>query len=275
MSKSLYICPSPIGNLEDISLRVLRVLNEVDFIACEDTRVSRKLLNHYEIEKELFSYHEHNQREAGQKIIDRLKAGEKAALLSDAGMPGINDPGRELIIKCQEEGIDYTVLPGPSAFTTGLVYSGLDSQRFVFAGFFPRSKKERNEDLAWLLEEEKTVIYYESPHRINKTIDFLAEKMPDRQLAIVREISKIYEEMLKGKASQLSEEIAQRKLKGEIVLLIEGQPKSQEPSYSDQELEELFDQLLDQGLSKREAMAKIVQLSGISKNEIYRRFMIK
>lgn len=275
MSKSLYICPSPIGNLEDITLRVLRILQEVDFIACEDTRQSRKLLNHYEIKKELLSYHEHNKQEAAEKIISRLKSGQKAALLSDAGMPGINDPGRDLILKCQEEEIDYTVLPGPSAFTTALVYSGLDSQRFIFAGFFPRDKKERNEDLAWLTDEEKTVIYYESPHRIKKTLEVLAQKIPDRQVAIIREISKIYEEMLKGSALELYKQAGERTLKGEMVLIIEGREKKEKEKYSQEELEALFYKLTEEGLGKKEALKKLLEVSGYSKNDIYKQFMIK
>jgi 16S rRNA (cytidine1402-2'-O)-methyltransferase len=275
MSKSLYICPSPIGNLEDMTLRVLRILQEVDFIACEDTRQSRKLLNHYEIKKELLSYHEHNKQEAAEKIITRLKSGQKAALLSDAGMPGINDPGRDLILRCQEEEIDYTVLPGPSAFTTALVYSGLDSQRFIFAGFFPRDKKERNEDLAWLDQEEKTVIYYESPHRIKKTLEVLAQKMPERQLALVREISKIYEEMLKGKAADIYNQARERSLKGEMVLIIEGQEKKEKEKHSQEELEALFHKLMEEGYSKKDALAKLVEVSGHSKNDIYKKFMIK
>ncbi len=271
----LYICGTPIGNLEDITLRTLRIFKEVDFIACEDTRVSRKLLNKYEIQKELISYHEHNKEESGFKIIERLKAGESCALVSDAGMPGINDPGTDLIRDCQREELKYTVLPGPSAFLTALIFSGMKNDKFTYVGFFPRDKKGKKEVQTFLEKEEATVIYYESPHRIQKTVEFFADKFPERKIALIREISKIYEEMISGSSMEVKEKIENRVLKGEFVLIVEGKEKSKEKVFSDEELEKLFSNLLDEGLRKKEIMQKMVEISGHSKNDIYQKFMIK
>lgn len=274
-SIQLYICGTPIGNLEDISLRTLRALKEVDFIACEDTRVTRKLLNKYEIQKELVSYHEHNKEESGARIIERLKGQETCALVSDAGMPGINDPGSDLIRKCLEQEIKYTVLPGPSAFLTALIFSGMANERFIYEGFFPRDKSGKKAIKMSLEKEEGTVIFYESPHRIQKTVDFFLEFFPERKIALVREISKIYEEMISGTSLEVKEKIKDRTLKGEFVLIVEGKEKSEEKTLSEKELEILFNNLLEEGLSKKEVMQKMVEISGYSKNDIYQRFMIK
>ena len=271
----LYICGTPIGNLEDITLRVLRILKEVDFIACEDTRVTRKLLASYQIQKELVAYHEHNKIETGEKIALRLLKGESCALVSDAGMPGINDPGTDLINLCIRDSIAYTVLPGPSAFLTALIYSGFKNDRFTYAGFFPRINKEKNVLLQELKDEKNTMVFYESPHRIEKTADWLAEHFPERNIAVVREISKVYEEMISGKAIEVKEKIRARTLKGEMVLIIEGEQRKEEEKVSPEELESLFRSLLEEGMSKKEAVKKLVEISGFSKNEIYQKFMIK
>lgn len=271
----LYICGTPIGNLEDITLRTLRILKEVNFIACEDTRVTRKLLNNYEIKKELISYHEHNKAEAGAKIIERLKANESCALVSDAGMPGINDPGSDLIRECLKEDLKYTVLPGPSAFLTALIFSGMKNDNFTYAGFFPRDNSGKKEIKRVLEKEEGTTIYYESPHRIKKTVDFFAEQFPERKIALVREISKIYEEMISGTSLEVKEKIEKIILKGEFVLIVEGIEKSEGKTYSDEELEKLFNNLLEEGLAKKEVVQKVSEISGHSKNDIYQKFMIK
>lgn len=271
----LYVCGTPIGNLEDITLRTLRILKEADFIACEDTRVTKKLLNHFEIQKELLSYHEHNKEEAGARIIHRLKEGEKCALVSDAGMPGVNDPGTDLINLCLKEEIGYTVLPGPSAFLTALIFSGMKNEKFTYAGFFPRENSGKKEVKKNLDKEDGTLIYYESPHRIQKTTEFLAENFPDRKIALVREISKIYEEMISGTAAEVKEKIKDRVLKGEFVIIVEGKGKSQEEGFSEEDLETLFNTLLEDGLTKKEAMKKMAEISGHSKNDIYQKFMIK
>lgn len=271
----LYVCGTPIGNLEDITLRTIRILKEADFIACEDTRVTKKLLNHLEIQKELISYHEHNKDEAGVKILHRMKVGERCALVSDAGMPGINDPGTDLIRLCLQEKIPYTVLPGPSAFLTALIFSGMKNEKFTYAGFFPRENTGKKEVKKLLDKEEGTLIYYESPHRIQKTTDFLAENFPERQIALVREISKVYEEMISGTAAEVREKIKDRVLKGEFVIIIEGKGESQDDSFSEEDLETLFNTLLEDGLTKKEAMKKMAEISGHSKNDIYQKFMIK
>jgi 16S rRNA (cytidine1402-2'-O)-methyltransferase len=271
----LYVCGTPIGNLEDITLRTIRILKEADFIACEDTRVTKKLLNHLEIQKELISYHEHNKDEAGVKILHRMKDGERCALVSDAGMPGINDPGTDLIRLCLQEKIPYTVLPGPSAFLTALIFSGMKNEKFTYAGFFPRENNGKKEVKKLLDKEEGTLIYYESPHRIQKTTDFLAENFPERQIALVREISKVYEEMISGTAAEVQEKIKDRVLKGEFVIIIEGKGESQDDSFSEEDLETLFNTLLEDGLTKKEAMKKMAEISGHSKNDIYQKFMIK
>lgn len=271
----LYVCGTPIGNLEDITLRTLRILKEVDFIACEDTRVSRKLLNKYEIQKELISYHEHNKDEAGPRIIERLQSGESCALVSDAGMPGINDPGSDLIRDCQREEIKYSVLPGPSAFLTALIFSGMKNEKFTYVGFFPRDNAGKKEVQVFLEKEEATIIFYESPHRIQKTVEFFADKFPERKIALVREISKIYEEMISGSSIEVKAKIEDRVLKGEFVIIVEGKEKSEEKAFSDEELDKLFNNLLDEGLRKKEVMQRVVEISGHSKNDIYQKFMIK
>lgn len=272
---ALFICPTPLGNLEDITLRTLGTLKQVDFIACEDTRVSRKLLTHYEIQKELVAYHEHNQREMEERLVGRMQAGETMALVSDAGMPGINDPGSALIRRCQREGIPYTVLPGPTAFLTALIFSGLPNERFVYAGFFPRESKERKQVLDSLAREAGTTIFYETPHRIGKTVKYLEEVFPDRQLAIVREISKIYEERLSGTARELSALLKERELKGEMVLLVAGQVPTSHDAPQTADLEAWFARLLEEGLSRKDAIKEIAEMTGANKKELYQQFMIK
>ena len=268
----LFICPTPIGNLSDITLRTINTLKNVDLIACEDTRVSGKLLKHYQIKKELISYHEHNKHQAGQMLIDKMKSGQTVALISDAGMPGINDPGSELILRCQEEEISYSVLPGPSAFTTALVYSGMDSSSFAFRGFFPKSNKDKNRMEKTLAREELTTIFYETPHRITKTLDWIAELWPEREIAVIREISKIYEEMIKGTAINVVEKTADRQLKGELVLIIAGIKEQVALEYDQESLEELFTMYTEQGLTKKEAVAKMAFSTGIRKNVLNQKF---
>ena len=271
----LYLCATPIGNLGDMTLRALEVLAGADTIACEDTRVSGKLLKHYQIRKELFAYHEHNKHEAGEALIKKMKAGQVVVLLSDAGMPGINDPGMELIRRCQEEEILYSVLPGPSAFITALVFSGMDSSSFSFRGFFPKNNKEKKKISEWLDNDEATTIFYETPHRINKTLAWIAEQWPKRELAVIREISKLYEEMIKGSAEEVLEEAESRVLKGEMVLIISGAKENDTTVYTDQDLDALFQRFQEQGATKKEAIAMMADYTGQSKNELYQRFMLK
>jgi 16S rRNA (cytidine1402-2'-O)-methyltransferase len=221
MSK-LYIIPTPIGNLEDITLRAIRLLKEVDLVLAEDTRTSRKLFAHYEIETSLASFHMHNEHQVLLKYIDRLKSGETFALISDAGTPAISDPGFLLVRECVKEGIEVDCLPGATAFVPALVNSGLPNEKFVFEGFLP-VKKGRKTRLKLLAEEERTMVFYESPHRIIKTINQFVEYFgEDRKASVSREISKMFEETIRGSTSEILRHFEEKKPKGEFVIVVEG-----------------------------------------------------
>ena len=221
MSK-LYIIPTPIGNLEDITLRAIRLLKEVDLVLAEDTRTSRKLFAHYEIETSLASFHMHNEHQVLLKYIDRLKSGETFALISDAGTPAISDPGFLLVRECVKEGIEVDCLPGATAFVPALVNSGLPNEKFVFEGFLP-VKKGRKTRLKLLAEEERTMVFYESPHRIIKTLNQFVEYFgEDRKVSVSREISKIFEETIRGSVSEILRHFEEKKPKGEFVIVVEG-----------------------------------------------------
>lgn len=218
----LYIVPTPIGNLADITRRAIDVLNSVDFILAEDTRTSGNLLKHLEISKPMKAYHLHNEHKALPAVIDRLKSGETAALISDAGTPGISDPGFLVVRECIRENIEVTCLPGPTAFVPALVCSGLPCERFVFEGFLP-VKKGRQTRLSFLAEETRTMVFYESPHRILKTLSQFAEVFgADRQASVSREISKMYEETVRGTLSSIIEHFQSGTLKGEFVIVLAG-----------------------------------------------------
>lgn len=271
MSRSaakLFLCPTPIGNLEDISLRVLRTLEEVDVIYCEDTRHSRGLLQHYNIKKPLRSFHSHNEEKAGQDISATLKKGLNVALLSDAGMPGVSDPGALAVRICQKEGLDYTVLPGPSASLTALVMSGLANDRFIFEGFLPRKGKEREKRLESLDRQTATAILYESPHRIMATLEEFAERWPKREGALCREISKFYEDCRRGSFQSLLESYQEEAPKGEIVLLLEGIQSNEEDSSFETALEQARQGLLE-GLGLNQAAKLAAQNTGQKKRDIY------
>ncbi len=221
MSK-LYIIPTPIGNLEDITLRAIRLLKEVDLVLAEDTRTSRKLFSHYEIETSLVSFHMHNEHQVLLKYIDRLKSGETFALISDAGTPAISDPGFLLVRECVKEGIEVDCLPGATACVPALVNSGLPNEKFVFEGFLP-VKKGRQTRLKLLAEEERTMVFYESPYRIIKTLNQFAEYFgKDRKASVSREISKIFEETIRGSVSEILRHFEEKKPKGEFVIVVEG-----------------------------------------------------
>ena len=221
MSK-LYIIPTPIGNLEDITLRAMRLLKEVDLVLAEDTRTSRKLFSHYEIETSLVSFHMYNEHQVLLKYIDRLKSGETFALISDAGTPAISDPGFLLVRECVKEGIEVDCLPGATAFVPALVNSGLPNEKFVFEGFLP-VKKGRKTRLKLLAEEERTMVFYESPHRIIKTLNQFAEYFgEDRKASVSREISKMFEETIRGSTSEILRHFEEKKPKGEFVIVVEG-----------------------------------------------------
>jgi 16S rRNA (cytidine1402-2'-O)-methyltransferase len=218
----LYLVPTPIGNLSDITLRAIDVLKEVDFILAEDTRTSGVLLKHYEISKPIHAFHQHNEHKVLEKVIDRLKAGEKAALISDAGTPGISDPGFLVTRECVREGIEIICLPGPTAFIPALLCSGLPCERFIFEGFLPH-KKGRQTRLKALVEENRTMVFYESPHRLLKTLiqfsEFFGE---DRQASVSREISKVYEETIRGSLSEIILHFSSNPIKGEFVIVLSG-----------------------------------------------------
>lgn len=265
----LYICPTPIGNLEDITLRTLRTLKEVDLIAAEDTRHTIKLLNHYEIKKPLTSYHEHNIREKGIDLVERLHRGENIALVSDAGMPGISDPGQDLIQLAIEEGIQIIVLPGPTASIAALVASGLNTDKFVFEGFLSSRKKERIHELNLLKEEKRTLILYESPHRILDTLDNMLDTLGNRNIAIIRELTKIYEEIFRGTIQEAMEEFSSKKIKGEFVIIIEGNQAVDVEVNIDIEKELL--RYIHQGFSKKESVKKVVKEFNLPKNQVYQK----
>ena len=272
----LYVCATPIGNLEDITLRVLNALRECDLIAAEDTRHTRGLLTHYDIHKPLFSYHEHNKAQAGPVLLERLRQGESIALVSDAGLPGISDPGADLIRLCRAEGLPVTVLPGASAGVTALVLSGLDSRRFVFEGFLPAEKKERRQRLAALSREERTVLLYEAPHRLEKTLTELLDAVGDRQLVLVRELTKKFEEAPGGRISEHLARLAQKPPRGEYVLVLSGREAGAQPEETApvQTLAEEMQSLLAAGLSEKEAMKQVARNRNLGKREVYRQWLL-
>ena len=262
----LYICPTPIGNLEDITLRTLRILREVDIIACEDTRHSLRLLNHYEIKKPLTSYHEHNIREKGQELIQKLIEGNNIAIITDAGMPGISDPGADLIKLSIEEDIEVVVLPGATASITALVASGLNTRKFVFEGFLPSKKKDRIKALETLVNEKRTIIFYESPHRVINSMEDMLEVLGNRNIAVCRELTKHYEEILRGNFETALKRFNQDVVKGEFVIIVEGNTEVEKEEIN---IEEELIRHLENGLTKKEAIKKVAEEKKIPKNIVY------
>ncbi len=265
----LYICPTPIGNLEDITLRTLRILKEVDLIAAEDTRHTIKLLNHYEIKKPLTSYHEHNIKEKGRELIESLKTGMSIALVSDAGMPGISDPGEDLIRLAIYEDIQIIVLPGPSASITALVASGLSTDKFAFEGFLSSKKKDRVQELKELKEEKRTLIIYESPHRLLASLGNMLDILGNRNIAIIRELTKLYEEIFRGTIEDGINKFTSQKIKGEFVLIIEG--NQEENIELNINIEKELIKYVNQGLSKKESVNMVVKEFNLPKNEVYQK----
>lgn len=264
----LYFCPTPIGNLSDISLRTLEVLEMVDIIACEDTRVSVKLLNHYNIKKKLFSYHEHNEHEASEKLLAFLKEGKSIALITDAGMPGISDPGEILARHAIEAGIEFTVLPGASAIFLALLQSGFSSRRFIFEGFLPRKGKERQTILNAWENEGRTIIFYEAPHRLEKTLEELKTLFPNRPLSVSRELTKKFEETIRGTCQSVYEHFFTHSIKGEFVLVLGKEEKeSSEDSFS-LALKKAQDLLL-QGYKTKAACNQVAQDFNLPKRSLY------
>lgn len=266
----LYLCGTPIGNLEDITLRVLRILKEVDYIAAEDTRHTLKLLNHFEISKPLISYHEHNKREKGPEIIAMIEKGHKIALVSDAGMPGISDPGADLVTLGHEAGIHVTILPGPSAALAALVLSGLSTERFAFEGFLPRDKKMLKLTMAKLKEEDRTIILYEAPHRIKSTLKELLAELGNRRLSIARELTKVYEEVLQFTLEEAIKYYGEENPRGEFVLIIEGAPQiDNDNKFLNISIEDHLIEYLQAGMKKKDAIKQVAKDRNIPKNEVY------
>ena len=274
MSGNLYLVATPIGNLEDITLRALRILKEVDLIAAEDTRTTLKLLNHYEINKPLISYHRHNEEIKKDVLIEKLKNGENIAIVTDAGTPGISDPGEVIAKDAIENDIKVIPIPGACAAINALICSGLDTKEFCFIGFLPLNKKLRKEKLSEIEKETKTLIIYEAPHKLNDTLKDLKEILKDRKIVLARELTKIHEEFIRGNIEEIIEK--SKDLKGEMILIIEGNEKIQEENYlNNLSLDEHYEFYEKSGLDKKEIIKRIAKDRGVSKNEIYMNFVKK
>ncbi len=271
----LYLVPTPIGNLKDITLRALEVLKSVDEIAAEDTRTSLKLLNHFEIKKSLFSYHKHNEQGKSLDIINKLKNGLNIALITDAGTPGISDPGSVIVERCIEEEIEFEVLPGATAITTALVYSGLDTTKFMFRGFLPRENKDRNPVIDEVKNVRDTIIFYEAPHRLLNTLEYLKENLGDRKIAVCRELTKLHEEIYRGKLSEAIEFFTEGRPRGEFVLVIEGKSDEtikaeKEAKWNSLSIEEHLIKVIEEGFDKKEAIKIVAKERGLAKKEVYK-----
>ena len=274
MAGTLYLCATPIGNLEDITFRVLRVLREADLIAAEDTRNSIRLLNYFEIETPMTSYHEYNKFDKGRVLIEKLLEGKDIALITDAGTPGISDPGEELVRMCYEEGITVTAVPGASACVSALTISGLPTRRFAFEAFLPTDKKERQAVLDELKEETRTIVLYEAPHRLVKTLKLLTDVLGDRKVSVCRELTKKHETVF---ATTLPEALAyyeKNAPKGECVIVIEGKSRleireEEKAQWEQLTVEEHMEHYLSGGMEKKEAMKQVAKDRGVSKRDIY------
>ena len=275
MSGKLYICPTPIGNLEDITYRTLRVLNEVDLIAAEDTRHSVKLLNHFEISKPLTSYFEHNKDTKGIYLINKLLEGENIALISDAGMPGISDPGEDLIKLAIENNIEVDVLPGASAFVIALVGSGLNTHKFAFEGFLDRDKKLRRSRLEEIKEEDRTIIFYESPHRLKDTLKDMLKILGNREISVNRELTKKYQEVIREDIETVINIFNEKEVKGEFVLIVDGfkGEKTLANDHSNLNEREYVEVLLSEGMSKKDAIKVVCKERKLKKDFVYKQVL--
>ena len=270
MAGKLYLVATPIGNLSDLSPRAVQTFEEVDFIAAEDTRVSVKLLNHFGLKKPLVSYYEHNRAESGEKIIARLLTGESCALVSDAGMPAISDPGEDLVVQCAQNGIEVLAVPGPCAAVTALALSALPSGRFTFEGFLSTTKKNRAAHLDSLKNERRTMIFYEAPHKLNATLaDLQAAFGGDRRISVCRELTKLHEQTLRMTIREAAAYFEQVPPRGEFVLVVEGAPEPSEPEVTlEAALAQVF-ALRDEGLSLKAAARQAAEATGFAKNVLY------
>lgn len=274
MSGTLFLCATPIGNLEDMTFRVIRILKEVDLIAAEDTRNSIKLLNHFDIQTPMTSYHEYNKFEKGRRLVEKLQEGLDIALITDAGTPGISDPGEELVKICYEAGIEVTSLPGAAACITALTMSGLPTRRFAFEAFLPTDKKEREWVLKDLEQEFRTIILYEAPHRLVRTLKLLRERLGDRSVTVCRELTKRHETAFRTTLELAADYYEFHQPKGECVLVIDGRNRQdairdEQRKWESLSIEEHMEHYLSEGIDKKEAMKKVAKDRGVQKREIY------
>ncbi len=270
MPGTLYLIGTPIGNLSDFSPRAVETLSSVDFIAAEDTRVTLKLLNHFDIHKPLVSYYEHNKYASGEKIVQRILSGESCGLVTDAGMPAVSDPGEDIVRMCMDQGIPVTTIPGPTALITALVLSGLPTGRFCFEGFLSTNNKSRREHLEELQNEARTMIFYEAPHKLRKTLSDLKEAFgDDRRISLCRELTKLHEEVLPFSLSEAVRYYEEHDPKGEYVLILEGRPEESDPILSEEEALALVAKYRAEGRSLKESCKLASSQSGYSKNELY------
>ncbi|MGN0468816.1 MAG: 16S rRNA (cytidine(1402)-2'-O)-methyltransferase [Acutalibacteraceae bacterium] len=270
MQGKLFVVGTPIGNLGDISPRALETLESVDFIAAEDTRVTLKLLNHFGIKTPMISYFEHNRRAKGQIIAERILNGENCAIVTDAGMPAVSDPGEDLVALCHELSITVCAVPGPSAFVAAIALSGLAVGRFTFEGFLSVNKPGRKEHLESLVHEKRTMVFYEAPHKLAATLADMYTYFGDRKLVIVREITKIHEEVIRTTLQKASQDYADNSLKGEIVLVIEGESETEEEQYTPEEALSLAKSYVSQGMSASLASKQAAKETGMKKGDIYK-----
>lgn len=277
MSGKLYLVATPIGNLEDITLRALKVLKEVDLIAAEDTRHTLGLLNHFEISKPLISYYKQNEKVKSEILIEKLNAGQNIAVVSDAGTPGISDPGEEIVKVAIENNIEIVPIPGACAFVNALIASGMSSKEFEFIGFLSANKKERKDKLEEVKFETKTLIFYEAPHKLKTTLESMLEVLGDRKIVLARELTKIHEEFIRGNISTILEQIVD--IKGEFVIIVEGNSLSKKDveldNLNEKSLEDHYKFYEDQGFDKKEIIKKIAKDRNTNKNEIYQYFLNK
>ena len=274
MAGTLYLCATPIGNLEDMTFRAVRVLREADLIAAEDTRNSVKLLNHFDIRTPMTSYHEYNKYDKGRKLVEKLLEGKDVALITDAGTPGISDPGEELVSMCHEAGITVTAVPGAAACITALTISGLPTRRFAFEAFLPSDKKEREAVLDALEKEQRTIVLYEAPHRLVKTLKLLAERLGERRVSVCRELTKRHETVYRSTLPAAAAHYEETPPKGECVIVVQGLTRreaeeEERQRWMDMSIEEHMEYYLSQGLDKKEAMKRTAKDRGVQKREIY------
>ena len=274
MAGTLYLCATPIGNLEDMTFRAVRVLKEADLIAAEDTRNSVKLLNHFDIRTPMTSYHEYNKYDKGRKLVEKLLEGKDVALITDAGTPGISDPGEELVSMCHEAGITVTAVPGAAACITALTISGLPTRRFAFEAFLPSDKKEREAVLDALEKEQRTIVLYEAPHRLVKTLKLLAERLGERRVSVCRELTKRHETVYRSTLPAAAAHYEETPPKGECVIVVQGLTRreaeeEERQRWMDMSIEEHMEHYLSQGIDKKEAMKRTAKDRGVQKREIY------